>query len=258
MRRIGVALLLCLLPPAFAEPAPATASELVAKNLEAHGGAAKIEAIKTLIRRGKLLVQSGQVQLDFVQMQKREGKVREEASLQGLTVVQAYDGKEGWQINPFQGRKDPERTPPDDNKGLIDDAEIGGALAGYAERHETLEYLGTEDVDGTAALKLQLTRPDGDLRVIYLDPDYFLEIRVISRRMEHGVPVETQTDYGDYEKIAGVYFPFSAVTGRKGAADPQKVLFDKGEANTPIDDARFAFPAPRVKVGPATEAKDKK
>ena len=30
----------------------------------------------------------------------RTGKVRQEASLQGLTSVQAYDGKEGWQIQP--------------------------------------------------------------------------------------------------------------------------------------------------------------
>ena len=31
----------------------------------------------------------------------RKGKVRQESSLQGLTSVQAYDGKEGWQIQPF-------------------------------------------------------------------------------------------------------------------------------------------------------------
>ncbi len=33
--------------------------------------------------------------------------MRTEASIQGLTAVQAWDGKEAWQISPFQGRKDP-------------------------------------------------------------------------------------------------------------------------------------------------------
>lgn len=260
MRGLCIAVLLCSVPPAFAAPPDAvpTAAELVAKNLEAHGGAAGVQAISTLVRSGRLLVNGGQIRLDFVQMQKRGGKVRQEASLQGLTVVQAYNGTEGWQINPFQGRKDPERTPPDDNKGLVEDAEIGSVLADYAARKETLDYVGTEDVDGTLALKLKLTRANGDVRLVYLDPDYFLEIRTISQRSEHGVPVEIQSDYGDYEKVAGVYFPFSVVTGRKGVADPQKTLFEKGEANKPIDDAKFDFPIPNVKVGPVKKAEDKK
>lgn len=260
MRRFGVAVLLCCLPPAFADAVPVryTAEELVAKNIEAHGGAAALNAISTLTRKGKLVVNGGQIRLDFVQMQKRGGKVREEATLQGLTLVQAHDGTEGWQINPFQGRKDPERTPPDDNKGLIEDAEIGSVLADYQARKETVEYVGTDDVDGTPALKLKLTRPNGDVRLVYLDPDYFLEIRTISQRSEHGVPVEIQSDYGNYEKIAGVYFPFSIVTGKKGSTDPQKLLFEKGEANKPIDDIKFAFPQPHVTVGPATNPNEKK
>jgi hypothetical protein len=260
MRRLCAVLLLCSVLPAFAGPPEAipNVDDLIAKNLDAHGGAAALQAVNTVIRSGRLLVNGGQIRLDFVQMQKRGGKVREEASLQGLTVIQAYNGTEGWQINPFQGRKDPERTPPDDNKGLVEDAEIGGVLADYAARKETVEYVGTEDVDGTPALKLKLTRPGGDVRLVYLDPDYFLEIRTVSQRTEHGVPVEIQSDYGNYEKIAGVYFPFSIVTGRKGNPDPQKLLFEKGEANKPIDDAKFEFPVPTVKVGKAVPVEEKK
>lgn len=260
MQRLSLALLLLAAAPAFAaEPAAAyTAPDLLAKNLAAHGGAASLAAITTLTRSGKLLVNGGQLRLDYVQMQKRGGKVREEATLQGLTVVQAHNGSEGWQINPFQGRKDPERTPPDDSKGLVEDSTIGGALAGYVPGKAQLDYLGTEDVDGTPAHKLKLTKPDGDSTLVYLDPDYFLEIRTISQRSEHGVPIEIQTDYGDYEKVGGVYFPFSLVTGRKGSADTQKTIFEKGEANQPIDDAKFDFPAPSVKVGPVTKAKDAK
>ncbi|GAC1623551.1 MAG: hypothetical protein NVS9B10_08620 [Nevskia sp.] len=261
MRHPSVALLLCcVLSPVLAapsEPAP-TAESLAAKNVEAHGGAASLKAISTLIRNGKLLVNGDQIRLDFTEMQKRDGKVREEASLQGLTVVQAWDGSEGWQVNPFQGRKDAERTPPDDSKGLIEDGEIGGVLADYAARKESLEYVGTEDVDGTPALKLKLTRANGDVRLVFLDPVYFLEIRTISQRKEHGVPVEIQTDYGEYEKVAGVYVPFSVISGRKGSTDVQKTLFDKGEANKPIDDAKFAFPAPHVTVGPAVPGREPK
>ena len=77
---------------------------------------------------------------------------------------------------------------------------------------------------------------------MYLDPDYFLEIRTVNRRIEHGVPVETVVDYGDYEKVAGVFLPFSQESGIKGSSDRQKVQFDKAEANVAVGDDVFHFP----------------
>ena len=41
-------------------------------------------------------------------------------------------------------------------------------------------YLGPEDVDGTLAHKLKVVRKNGDVSYVYLDPDYFLEIRVLT------------------------------------------------------------------------------
>jgi hypothetical protein len=260
---IAAAIALTALGAAAESPPPAwTAETLADKNAEARGGGATLQAITTLKRSGKLLVNGGSIRLDYVQMQKRSGTgpamIRDEASLQGLTVIQAWDGTEGWQINPLQGRKTPERTPPDDNKALIEDADIEGPLIGWQAKHYTLDYLGTEDVDGTQALKLKVGKPGGDVVMVYLDPDYFVEIRTISQRSEHGVPVEIQADYGDYEKVAGAYFPFAIVSGRKGSTDTQKIQFDKGEANKDIPDAKFHFPAPNATVGPITVIEEKK
>ncbi len=108
-----------------------TVDELIAKNLAARGGLEKIHAIKTLKSEGKLRF-GGQFELAFVQYQKAPDSSRSEASLQGLTAVQAWDGKDAWQISPFQGRKDPEKMSADDAKALADDAPIGGPLVGLA------------------------------------------------------------------------------------------------------------------------------
>jgi hypothetical protein len=178
-----------------------SAEELAAKNIEAKGGAEKLHAIQSLRLSGKLLINGGVLELGYVALIKRPQSVRYEAKLQGLTQVQAYDGLQAWQINPFQGRKDPEKLSADDAKGMGEDAaDVIGALIDYREKGYRLESLGTEDVDGTEAYKLRVTRPNGDLMYVYLDPDYFLEIRTLSRRIEHGVATETVTDYGDYEK----------------------------------------------------------
>ncbi len=229
-------------------PAPSpTVDELVAKNLEAKGGAAALAAIKTLRFEGKMLVNQGQLELRCTQTLKRPGKVRSDAVLQGMTLVQAYNGNEGWKIYPFSGRKDPEKMSGDESKSLVASAEIGGPLENWKEQGKKITYLGTEDVEGTAAHKLKVERKNGDITYVYLDPDYFLEIRTIDQRTEQGAKVEIETDLGDYEKVNDVYFPFSLEIGSKGSNDKQKVIAEKGEANIPVDDSIFEFPAKAAK-----------
>ena len=221
-----------------------TVDELVSKNIEAKGGATALHDLQSLRLTGKLLVQEGaQIELAYLQIKKRADEVRTEASLQGMTQIQAYDGKEGWTVSPFFGRKDPERMSADDVKALIEDSEIDGALVDWQTKGSSVEYLGTEDVDGTPAHKLKVVRKNGDVSFVYLDPDHFLEIRILTERMRHGAHEEEETDLGDYEKAGGVFVPTSIDSGRKGAPDKQRIIIDKVEANVPVDDAVFHFPA---------------
>src|SRR6266576_6582748 len=78
-----------------------TVDELVAKNIEAKGGATALQNLQSLRVAGKMLVQQGQIELGYLQTKKRPDEVRTEASLQGMTQIQAYDGKEGWRVSPF-------------------------------------------------------------------------------------------------------------------------------------------------------------
>jgi hypothetical protein len=219
-----------------------TADELVAKNIEAKGGATALHNLQSLRLAGKMLVQQGQIELAYLQTKKRPDEVRTEASLQGMTQIQAYDGKEGWKVSPFFGRKDPERMSADDVKALIEDTEIDGALVDWKTKGSSVEYLGTEDVDGTLAHKIKVVRKNGDVSFVYLDPDHFLEIRVLTQRTRHGAHEEVETDFGDYEKTGGVSVPTSIEAGSKGAPDKQRIIIDKVEANMPVDDAMFHFP----------------
>ncbi len=233
-----------LMTPALTaqELKPLTVDALVAKNIEAKGGLDALHAVRSVRLKGKMLVNQGQLEFAYVQTKRRPGQLRSELTLQGMTMVQAYDGTEGWKISPFSGRKDPEKMSADDAKSLIEDAEIDGPLVDWEAKGSTVEYLGPEDVDGTLAHKLKVVRKNGDVSYVYLDPDHFLEIRILTQRIEQGAQVEVETDLGDYEKIAGVYFPFSVEAGPKGATDKQKVIFEKAEANVSVEDGEFKFP----------------
>ena len=243
-------LLIVLIFVAFSSPIFAqvtnlpTVDELVAKNIEAKGGATALNNLQSLRLSGKLLVpMQGRIELAYLETKKRPDVVRTEASLQGMTQIEAYDGKEGWKVSPFFGRKDPERMSADDVKALVEDTEMGGPLADWKAKGSTIEYLGTEDVDGTPAHKLKVVRKNGDVSFVYLDPDHFLEIRIVTQRMRHGAHEEVETDLGDYEQAGGVFVPTSIEFGRKGAPDKQVIVIDKLEANAPVDDTVFHFPA---------------
>ena len=250
MLRIAALLVAVAAPAAYAF----TAAELAARNVAAKGGTEKIEAIKSLRLAGTLRINGDTLELARVTLVKRPHSIRSDATLQALTVVQAYDGTQAWQINPFQGRKDPEKLSADDAKSLGEDAaDFTGPLVDYQTKKYKLDYLGTEDVDGTDAHKLRITRPNGDITTLYLDPDHFLEIRAIERRIEHGVPVETVTDFGDYEQVEGVYLPFSTESGRKGSTERQKVQFEKVDANPTLPDSQFQFPTNTPSGSPAAK-----
>ena len=252
MRNLFFAILLGIVPFAVASPMSQSDIDQLVQKLDAlHTSQPSLQANfreeRHLAMLKEPVVNEGKVQLSYTQVKKRPLEVRTEATIQGMTVVQAFDGKEGWKISPFQGRKDPERMSADDVKELMEDAEMDGPLVDWKEKGSTLEYLGTEDVDGTQAYKIKVTRKNGDVNFVSLDPDHFLEIRILTQRIQQGAQVEVETDLGDYEKINGVFVPTSIEAGSKGDPDKQKIVIDKAEGNVPVDDATFHFPTTPAK-----------
>ena len=121
-----VRFIICFVCVALAVPAgfaqdenQATVDQLVSKNIEAKGGADALHALQSLRLTGKMLVRQGQIELGCLQIKKRPDEVRDEASLQGMTQIEAYDGKEGWRVSPFFGRK----GAPDKQRIIIDKVE---------------------------------------------------------------------------------------------------------------------------------------
>ncbi|MGH6889784.1 MAG: hypothetical protein ACREHF_11415 [Rhizomicrobium sp.] len=227
-----------------------TAEDLVAKNLAARGGATALAAIHTYVAKGELRF-PGDFKLAFSETRERLDPatdtcaVRVDASLEGLTLIQAYDGKNGWRVNPFEGRKDAERMGADEARALADEALIDGNLQSAAAKGAKVDYLGREDIDGTNTYKLRVSRPDGTVFTDYLDPDVFLEIRIDENRTIRGAEQETVYDLGDYERVNGVYFPFSIASGPPNAADSDKqvITIASGTANVLVSPALFAMPA---------------
>ena len=228
-----------------------TVDEILAKYIQAHGGMEKLKAVAT--RRQSAKFSAGSFKADVLQVNKRPNEVREEFIIQGMAQVAAYDGKTGWRLSPFGGRREAELLAEDDMKGLVVNADIDGPLVDYKAKGHNAELMGHDSVEGTDCYKIKLTLKNGDIRTYYLDTDSYLELKLETKTFIRGAPQESETYYGDYEQVAGLYFPFAIESGQKG--DPERVRFtvEKVELNVPVNDSIFAKPAtPETKppIGP--------
>lgn len=254
-----------LLISGVAVPAAAQdAQSLVAKNLEARGGAAALDAIKNVSFQGRTIF-PGDFEVTYKETRARTGNGpadRVEFGLQGLDIITAYDGRGGWRVNPLQGRKDAEKMSADEARSLADASLIEGPLLASRSDGSKVTYLGRDDFDGTLAYKLKVTQKDGDEFTYWLDPDTYLEIKVDETRKIRGAESTTETELGDYEKIAGVYFPMSVESWSQGQSNQrQRTIVASGSANGPVDAAYFAEPqgtaAPAKAMGAPPDASNK-
>ena len=240
MRRVLVSIATLAL---FAMPASAqTVDEIIAHYIKTIGGMEKIQAVSTLRRSGKY-TGGGGFEAAVLQENKRGTAVREEFSLQGMTGINAYDGKTGWKIEPWNGKKDPESLGEEEMKSILEDSDFDGPLVNYKQKGHKVEFAGMDQFEGTDTFKLKVTIANGDVYFYYLDTDYYVPVKIETRRMIRGAEREYETTLGDYKEVGGWYLPYSIEIGVKRSEARQKITYEKIEANVPIDDDRFRTPA---------------
>jgi len=226
--------------------APATlpaqsVDEILGKHFEALGGVPKLKAVKSMRISGRITLGPG-IEAPFVRSAQRPNLSRMEFTVQGITGVQAYDGRTAWMHMPFMGQAAPEIMPPDLAKSAAEDAEFDGPLLDYAANGHTVELVGKEAVEGTDAFELKLTRKTGEVTLYYLDAEYYLPIKVQATRTLQGHEMTIVTTFGDYKDVEGLMMPHSLSISGQGPG-VQTLTIDKVELNVALDAAQFTMPA---------------
>ena len=246
MRRALLGIATIVLFSAQTTPPP-TAEDIVARYIQRVGGMQHIQAVKSLRRSGKF-IGGGGFEAEVLQENKRPAMVRQEFIIQGMAQIQAYDGKTGWQISPFNGRKDPDLMSQDDMKSLIVDGDIDGPLVDYKEKGHQAELVGHDSMEGTDCYKIKLNMKNEDVRYYYLDADSYLELKVEIQTTIRGALQESELYYGDYEQVNGIYYAFAVEQAQKGSASRAQFSVEKIEQNVDLDDALFAMPATKAEA----------
>lgn len=238
---------LCLMLVVLAVLVPSlcaqTVDEIIAKNVQARGGAEKLKGVQS-VKSAVTMEMGPGMEAPATLIQKRPGLARLEFTVQGLTGVQAYDGTNAWQVMPFMGKKDPELASADEAKEMEEMSDIDGPLVDYKTKGHQVELLGKEKIEGTDAYKLKITLKNGDVITTYIDSDSFLEIKGETKRTVRGTEQVFESSIGDYKEVNGIMFPFAIESSVKGSPQKVKYTITKIELNVPVDDAIFKMPPP--------------
>lgn len=230
-----------------------TVDEILARHFEALGGKERIAAIGSARMSGRQVF--GPQEVPVTIYWKRPDKVRVEFTVQGMTGVQAYDGKQAWMVMPFLGQTEPEAMTGDDLRDIQEQADlIDGPLMDYRAKGHQVELIGKESVEGTEAWKLRLTRKGGDVSTIWLDAEAMLEIKSEGKRRRGDQEVEIEASMGDYKEVGGVLFPHAYESRPKGQPQAATISVDRIELGVDLADSLFTMPAPAAKPAEAKPA----
>ena len=243
--------------PLIGQEADLTLDQIIEKHIAASGGAEKINAVQTMKASGTASLMGGQMEAPVTVVVKRPSSMRLEVSVQGKSIIQAFDGTTAWNLIPFTS-PDPQKSNEEDTQSIKEDADfVGGPLFDYKTKGSTVELIGKEDVDGSPAYKLKVTKKSGNVQYIFLDAQTFLTMRTTGKRKQMGQELDLEINHGNYKPVNGVMIPFN-IDQKNAGKSVMNFTLEKVEMNMPVDDAIFRMPEKPKEEQPAKPSdKDK-
>lgn len=215
-----------------------TVDEILAQYFETIGQE-KLLATNTFSTKGKIV--QGQYEIPFTSYHKRPMFFRSEAEFQGMQIVSAFDGEQGWSINPFTGSTDPQPMTAEQIDKMKIQADYDGMFYNFTEKGYNVEFTGTETVDDIETFALKLTRPNGDVITAYIDAENYVILKTTSKIKMQGVETEAETIMSNYKFVDGILNPFSLETKVNGNTVMQMV-FEEITYNVDVPDSLFGMP----------------
>jgi len=216
--------------------------EIVASNLAARGGKARLQALRSIRETGTATASGGRV-ARVVREKKRPSLLRLEFSYQGTVSVFAHDGEAGWQVAPLQGQFEPQVMPPETEATAgVDQRDIEGPLVDWREKGHVVELLGREALPGGEAFKLKLTLAGGAVRYDWVDVASRQVVRSQVTRTIRGHAVQLENTFSDFRDVGGLVFPHRIETRAKERPQVLTITVERIELNPELDDARFRMP----------------
>lgn len=197
-----IAISLCFPSLLFAQ----TAEEIIAKHIIAHGGADNLNNVESIKLTGTFSAFS--IEKDYTAFKTKDGCYYADFHLGEQHVIESYNGKKGWTIDPWQEILYARNINSKETDVFQQKAEFFTPFFNYKEKGHTVEYIGKQDIDGTDTYALKLNKTNGTTQTWYLDSKTYLEYKCEAPWVDFAVPMPAEMYFDDFRTVEGVVIPF--------------------------------------------------
>ena len=219
-------------------PTPTPAEELIQKYVNAIGGQAAIDKIKSRMVTGTVSTASG-LNGTYEMGQVAPDRGYEIFVTPQVTIRRALTASGAWEQTP-QGVRDVTGPEFARARALM---QVFSYLK-LKEQYTRLRAAGREKIGDRDAYVVLATRGENDTERLYFDAETGLLLRRTTYLRTIVGVIPEQTDFEDYRDVDGVKMPFTIRVSPVDAGNPYIVRkFTEIKLNVPVDESKFNKPA---------------
>jgi len=210
---------------------------VVDKHLKAVGGKERLKAVKSF--QVTFSSREGDIVTTSTMQRARPNLVRYDMDKNGTRVSKMFDGQQGWTV---EGSAAPQRLDKEKSAMMAEGAAFDDALLDPKARGVALKLDGVEEVNGTPAYKVVLTRGT-TTEVRFIDQTSFLEVRRTYAGTHEGKAYNKVMSFSDYRNVDGIMLSHRTqwqADGKQGEKVIQSARYD-----APIEASVFKPATPR-------------
>jgi len=218
-----------------------TASEIIARSLEARGGRVALQARASVKMTAYVERPQDGFGYSMVLYRKRPAFYRAEMTNGDTTVIRATNGQSAWFINTMTGVLEPTDLPADQAAVFMREADMNTSLQGLLPVGSDAEFLDRVVVDGVEFLRVRITHQDGAEIVNYYDATTYLVRKAQSVERSQSGEVDVIVLLSDYRDVDGVLYSFRSER-RVAGVTVSTTRWDCFEHNVEMPERLFTIP----------------
>lgn len=196
----------------------------------------KIQQLNTIKITAKMSMMGMDIPMEL--LMKKPDKIRTVVNFNGQEMITAFDGTNGYTINPMSGSTTPVQMSADEIKNAQGNNMFKNQIADY-HKEGKLTLLGEETVNSNPAFKIKADMGGGNTSTMFIDKQTYLLSKTSATVNTQGMTVTSDSYPSDYKEISGLMIPTRTTVSAQGM--DMVLTFDKVEVDVPVDDKVFTL-----------------
>jgi len=215
-----------------------TGESLLQRYIDRSGGAAAYAKAKNMAMSGTVEMPAQNITGSVIIFEEGE-KSYTAMEFNGIgKIEEGYDGDTAWQNSALQGP----RVLEGEEKASAKRAATLSTITSWRDVYKDAQTIGSEDIDGKPAWKVEMTPKEGKPETFYFDRDSGLLVRISAVFSTAMGEISTESSMSDFRTIDGILTPFTMT--EKAMSQNIVMKFKNIAYNVSIPNDRFEAPPP--------------